>query len=323
MKKAKINIITKNNKMKHFISLFLIITLFTKCNSQKVDYINRKFKIDLLSYNEKDGSFKSKKLDSLFNYHNAKYFIPDISGTQTDNYYIKVININYKKIYLLIYDNNNFLRDTLLIPSDNVFSINAKLENNKNAICLGKFDKKNSFFEIHEIYELSKNLKLKKVKDNTNIIHCPLPLEYLSEENVGIENYYKYGKLNNKTIKALDSGKMSQKWLGTYSAYFSYGEIGGLNVGWALTIEINSDSIKATGDGYQMGFIDLLTAKENKNELILNHLKNLYGYTLGVDMNPEFILIEKNGKYFIKSDWIDYDIKTKPKKLGYEIEKIK
>jgi hypothetical protein len=38
-------------------------------------------------------------------------------------------------------------------------------------------------------------------------------------------------------------------------------------------------------------------------------------------MNPEFILIENKGKYFIKTKWIDNDIITKPKELGYEIIK--
>ena len=65
----------------------------------------------------------------------------------------------------------------------------------------------------------------------------------------------------------------------------------------------------------------MLIASENNNELTLNHLKNLSGYKQGSNMKPEFILIEENGKYYIKSKWIDNDIVTKSEKLGYKIDK--
>jgi len=125
---------------------------------------------------------------------------------------------------------------------------------------------------------------------------------------------------SNKSVK-LEKMKLSNKWIGKYSTYFSYGKIGGENAGWNLDIEISNDSIIANGEGYQIGFKDLLIAKEKDNQLILNHLKNLNGYKLGAKMNPEFVLIENKGKYFIKTKWIDSDIVTKPKELGYEIIK--
>ena len=128
-------------------------------------------------------------------------------------------------------------------------------------------------------------------------------------------------KNKNKDFSSLQKVKLSSKWTGKYSAYYSYGKIGGENAGWNLDIKISNDSIIASGDGYQIGFTDLLIAKENGNELLLNHFKNLNGYNLGENMNPEFVLIENKGKYFIKTKWIDDDIITKPKELGYEILK--
>lgn len=128
-------------------------------------------------------------------------------------------------------------------------------------------------------------------------------------------------KDENKDFSSLQKVTPSNKWFGTYSAYYSYGKIGGENAGWTLDIKISNDSIIASGDGYQIGFTDLLIAKENGNELLLNHFKNLNGYNLGSKMNPEFVLIENKGKYFIKTKWIDSDIVTKPKELGYEILK--
>jgi len=119
------------------------------------------------------------------------------------------------------------------------------------------------------------------------------------------------------------SSKLSAKWIGTYNAYFSYGQIGGENAGWNLRIEISNDRIKATGDGYQISFSDVLTAKEDGNKLILNHYKNLSGYTLGEKMNPEIILTEDKQDYFITTKWIDKDVITKSTKLGFEISKEK
>ena len=127
-------------------------------------------------------------------------------------------------------------------------------------------------------------------------------------------------KSNENSIES-NTSIVSRKWIGKYSTYFSYGKIGGDNAGWILEIEIKEDEIKATGDGYQISFTDLLIANENNNELTLNHLKNVYGYKQGSTMKPEFILIEDNGQYFIKSKWIDSDIVTKSEKLGYGIDK--
>ena len=125
---------------------------------------------------------------------------------------------------------------------------------------------------------------------------------------------------NENNIKS-SNNILSSKWIGKYSTYFSYGKIGGDNAGWTLEIIINNNQIKAIGDGYQISFTDLLIANENNNKLILNHLKNISGYKQGANMNPEFILSEDNGKYYIKSKWIDSDIVTKSQLLGYEIDK--
>ena len=115
--------------------------------------------------------------------------------------------------------------------------------------------------------------------------------------------------------------KISSKWDGKYSTFLSYGKIGGDNASWILEIEIKKGLIKATGEGYQISFSDLLSGSENGNTLLLRHLKNISGYKLGKKMNPEFTLVEEKGKFYIKSDWIDKDIITKPKKYGYEISK--
>ena len=114
---------------------------------------------------------------------------------------------------------------------------------------------------------------------------------------------------------------ISNKWFGTYNTWFSYGEIGGTNAGWELEININKENIIASGNGYQIGFTDELNAVEDGNKLILKYKKNIDGYTLGENMNTEFVLIEDKGKYFVQSEWVDSDILTKPEKYGYKIMK--
>ncbi|MFC3158340.1 hypothetical protein SAMN05443633_12226 [Chryseobacterium arachidis] len=126
-------------------------------------------------------------------------------------------------------------------------------------------------------------------------------------------------KLQDKVV--LKNLEIDQKWYGTYRIRFEYGKIGGINAGWDLEILINKNQIIASGNGYQIGFKDELTATAEGNKLVLKHKKNIDGYTLGEDMNPEFILIEDNGLFYIQSEWIDSDIITKPEKKGFKITK--
>lgn len=121
--------------------------------------------------------------------------------------------------------------------------------------------------------------------------------------------------------KNIKSGSISNKWLGTYKTYFNYGEIGGVKAGWKLEIKIDKDNIIASGDGYQIGFKDELMMIEEGDRLILKHKKNLDGYSLGENMNPEFVLFEDKGKYYVQSEWVDSDVLTKPEKNGYKINK--
>ncbi|WP_326983276.1 hypothetical protein VUJ46_01640 [Chryseobacterium sp. MYb264] len=118
-----------------------------------------------------------------------------------------------------------------------------------------------------------------------------------------------------------EKNNIDKKWLGTYTARFAYGQIGGINAGWDLEIKITNDQTIASGNGYQIGFIDELRAIAEGNRLILKHKENRQGYTLGEKMNPEFILIEDHGIYYVQSEWIDSDIITKPEAKGFKISK--
>lgn len=119
------------------------------------------------------------------------------------------------------------------------------------------------------------------------------------------------------------NNNIDKKWYGVYNTRFDYGKIGGMNAGWDLEININSEQIIVSGSGYQIGFKDEVTATQEGNKLILKYKKNLDGYTLGENMNPEFILTEDNGRFYVQSEWIDSDIITKPEVKGFKISKEK
>lgn len=153
-----------------------------------------------------------------------------------------------------------------------------------------------------------------------------IKIQSLNENN--LEQEWRENFINTKIQKLrtnnfITVNNISEKWYGNYSVWLDYGDIGGQKVGYEIIIEITKDSIKATGDGFQMSFIDLLTAKEENSKLILYHSRNLYGYKQGGGMNPEFVLIEDKGNYYLTTQWVSQDVITKPKKLGYEIIKKK
>lgn len=114
---------------------------------------------------------------------------------------------------------------------------------------------------------------------------------------------------------------ISNKWTGVYTAYFSYEKIGGEKTGWELNISINKDSILAFGDGYQMGFKDLLLGEEYEDKILLYHKENIYGYKQGKKMTPEFTIHKNNNDFFVTSDWIS-DVSNNSTELGYRLEKV-
>ncbi len=53
-----------------------------------------------------------------------------------------------------------------------------------------------------------------------------------------------------------------------------------MNAGWDLEINITGENSIASGNGYQIGFKDELTATEEGNKLILKHKKILMAILL-------------------------------------------
>lgn len=199
--------------------LQIILLLFNGCQYKSQNIIDSKLIID--QENIENGFYKSKNLDQLFNIKNQTYFEPDYVGTSFEDYYVKNIIIkdgsNIKAHYLLLFDNEDILKDTLKIPKNQVYSLNVKFANHKNGISIGVFDEKTYYFKIFKNFSIDKNLKTTPLSLNTEIIDCPLPIEYLSEENVGIEDYYHFGTSANSIEKAVNENKSDFPMAGMYS----------------------------------------------------------------------------------------------------------
>lgn len=204
----------------------------------------------------------------------------EISGTKSENYYVKAIVVKGQKSYLLVYDNDDFLRDTLSIPKYNVFSIDVEFEKSKHGISLGLFRESESYFEISKIYELSSKLKLKELPLSTKILKCPLPLDYLTEANVGIEDYYKYG-VKNKKDQEVDNQDENEKSIKKESFEGEYFVIDAIDE-YGISINFKKDSIIYNESG-EMGkmyneFL-LSVVKSDSNAVYLKYDKTLNGYT--------------------------------------------
>lgn len=147
------------------------------------------------------------------------------------------------------------------------------------------------------------------------------------EDKVVLQKHFNklsYQSTQNCESRNLLATPVPASWLGKYTAYFSYGDIAGQAAGWELEITIAKGKITAKGEGFQMAFVDELSAKVSGSKLILTHLKNVSGYPTGKRMNPEFTLIKDHGKFYVKSDWIDSgDVQEKPTSLGYKIDRAK
>lgn len=279
----------------------------SKINIQNIDFLKNLQDICV----EDDGVFKN--CDELFTKDGSSLFFIIIPKIGAKNWY----NMQTKNISGEIYEVNNILIEKVK---------NNKTLSNEFDVWLFFIHKKYTKFvgmDSPYNFKTPRTTDLFYLKSNNNWEKLE-SFKVLSEKDGNRETDWRNSFIN-KIIDQSNSetvfNKISNKWIGKYSTYFSYGKIGGDNAGWDLEIEISNDSIIAIGEGHQIGFKDLLLAKENGSELILSHSENLNGYKLGAKMNPEFVLIENKGKYFITTKWIDGDIVTKPNQLGYEITK--
>ncbi len=204
-----------NPLVQHLKFSFLFLLLIFSCKNQDKEQniitsnsnlIGKELKID--KYDFTDDKFRSKILDQLFSKKNYTYLIGEYSGTSKEDFYCKIIGLfkdnQYQKSYVLFFDPQNILRDTLDIQDKDI-SLNILFEQNKKGIAVGKMDTTdifNSYFQISDIFEVvTKPVKLQRLPIKTKILECELPIEYLSEEYVGIEHYFHFGTENKPKVE--------------------------------------------------------------------------------------------------------------------------
>lgn len=112
--------------------------------------------------------------------------------------------------------NNGFeISDTLRVNKGNDFAVNLLLENNRKGIAVGNFNQNSDFFEIKELYEISKDGKKKKLDLETTVLDCPAPTDYNSDEDSG---NYQFGTKNGQKYSRFwkENSSKNQSQEGSY-----------------------------------------------------------------------------------------------------------
>ncbi|WP_370901147.1 hypothetical protein [Chryseobacterium gossypii] len=283
----------KSYSKKLFLLQFLLL-IFNGCNYQSQNFINTEFVID--KQNVEDGFYNSKNLDALLKIKGGRYFEPDYTGTSFDNYYVRNIvnDRSDKKNILLFFDKKNILRDTIQIPFHQVYSLNVIFGDNKNGIAIGMFDKKNNYFKINKSFALDKGLKLRPLPIDTKIIHCPIPVDLLSEENLGLEEYFTFGIQSQEEKKTSDTQikKNFSQWKGSYSSDFKISRIDGdYKVHYIINIPNDEDVfIIEEINGEKNEINDLFIEFSSNDKLVIKSKK---------DQKLEYIIKYTDEKYYL------------------------
>ncbi len=205
--------------MNYKIGLYLFFTLIScySCKSQL------KHEIPVEKTQKQD-----KPSDSVGFLIDEEYTVADYNGMQFPDYYFKVVSYNKympNNHYLLLYDLNNNISDTLNITDKDV-SVNVTFKNNTSGVALGTVqaeDLNNIRFNITDLYEI-KNLKFKQLTtQNPEIKNCEIPIQFQSEEYAGIEDYFTYYFPSSNSEFLIDESKeklipekQSDSWNGVY-----------------------------------------------------------------------------------------------------------
>jgi hypothetical protein len=293
------------NYSKRLLLLQLFLVVFIGCKKyQSQDLINTKFTID--KNNIKDDSYSSKNLDNLFAVDGYTYFEPDYSGGAFEDYAVKNVVVQdkagKKSNYLLFFDNNDILKDTLNVPLDGMYSLNVLFENSKRGISLGTFDQKTSYFKINKNIELDKNLKLKPLPIATKIIECPIPVALLSEENVGLEDHFTFGTQTQKpetktTTSATTQSDNFSQWQGNYSANFEISRTDGDYLVNYVVKVVNKDKVsiieKINDENNSVS--DIFIESVSADKLVIKSKS---------DNTIEYIIAKIDGKYYLMGSTI-------------------
>lgn len=270
--KQDIYVNSSRRRWRYGMLVGLMACLFFNCTSQPGGYIDGPFVIDKTFVG--DDKYTSGKLDELFAIDHGIYFEPDYTGTSFKEYYVTYIvpqdNKPDRPGYLLFFDSKDILRDTLHVPSGQMVALNVVYEQQKKGIALGIFDPATSYFRIYRKLALSPGVKLTPLPLATRVESCPLPIELLSEEQVGLEAYFHYGTEAPGADTSAKAKETSQ-WAGIYRADIDISRLDGdFKVSYVITVSEPLEVSVVTRVNDELDTLsDLVVHTSNADSLVL------------------------------------------------------
>lgn len=283
-------------------SILLMLVLFGAisicgCSSnnsaEKIEYLDRAF--DFSSAFEKSENnqeyYLSTKLDSLFDIENGRYLLPDINGTSFKYYSVIVVTSLTKNNNLLLFvDKNDILRDTLTLPFKETFSVNVELSENKTGVCIGEYNEEFNRMTINDIYVLDNSIKLSKASNKTTIVRCPLPQDYLTEENPNLEETFSYRTDPSSAFKT------NNGWIGVYRLELNLvRDMTITNWKCSVQIEDNNISVHHQFDNGAETIENLIIKSNSPNELVL---------VSPIDESSDYILTLEGNNFYLSGKYI-------------------
>ena len=203
----------------------LLLLLFVA--STAFSCTNKKEEVKILAQQSPDNSIIGKTLSSLYE---SKYFVagndlvvaPELKkhlNSSSDKFVqvgaqllektnvrvtaLKVADskqnaqkTNPQDCYLFFEKGKNFeIIDFIKVDKGKDYVSNVIFENNTSGIAVGVFSESQEYFELQELFEVNSSGKKNKLSLSTVILDCPVPTDYVGEEDSG---NYKFGVKSGK-----------------------------------------------------------------------------------------------------------------------------
>ena len=294
MKRKKLNTFINFRITSLILLIFAVISNYS-CNYnstvEEEKFLDRALDVSSLlakSHNDQEYA-RSTKLDSLFEIENGQYVLSDISGTSFEDYSIFVIAcLNKKTTLVLFVDRNEILRDTLTFSFEEDFSVGVELSENQRGVCVGEYDEEYNRMTINDIYVLDNSIKLSKASNKSNIIRCPLPQNYLTEENDMLGETFSFRTGTNSKYRS----NLDNAWNGNYELELDLiREMTEHNWKFSLHVGDKNDIFVHHKFDNETESIENVVIKSNSpNELVL---------ISPTDENAEYILTLEGNNFYI------------------------
>jgi hypothetical protein len=223
-----------------FFKFLLITFLLVSCKGQEKDNIKESESIIGKSlsnnfeqtYSKGDINYvKSAKIAKFIN-SSSSLFINNGGGVLDNGIsFTEIVIINSESetiknrdyVRYIFIEKNDKITDTLKVNKGLDYSSKLSLKSEyKSGIAIGKYDIEKEFFEILNINAISKTGKLIRLDNNTLVYDCPIPVDYISDEDtgnykLGIKEGKEYSRFWNEKIGEHDLKEIGLSLKGLWS----------------------------------------------------------------------------------------------------------